>query len=65
MITITLIFAVLMISASFVMLTPNHAIAQGSDVSPDGEETGKDGEHERKSCPFKNKATTIDYIPNT
>jgi len=33
------------------------ALAQTTDVSPDGE--GEYGEHEGKSCPFKNKTASV------
>jgi len=49
-------FLVLALAAIFAMALPmDSAIAQTSDVSPDGEGEYKDGDHEGKSCPFKNK----------
>ena len=47
-------FSILALAAIFAMALPiDSAVAQTSDVSPDGE--GGDGEHEGKSCPFKDK----------
>ena len=49
-------FSVLALAAIFAMLLPmDSAVAQTSDISPDGEGEYKDGEHEGKSCPFKDK----------
>ncbi len=49
-------FSVLALAAIFAMLVPmDSAVAQTSDISPDGEGEYKDGEHEGKSCPFKDK----------
>ena len=49
-------FSVLALAAIFAMLLPmDSAVAQTSDVSPDGEGEYKDGDHEGKSCPFKDK----------
>lgn len=49
-------FSVLALAAIFTMALPmNSAIAQTSDVSIDGEREYKDGDHEGKSCPFKDK----------
>ena len=49
-------FSVLILAAIFAMALPmDTAVAQTSDVSPDGEGEYKDGEHEGKSCPFKDK----------
>ena len=51
--TIT-VFAVLTLAAVFSLVTPmDVAVAQTSDAMPDGEY--KDGEHEGKSCPNKEK----------
>jgi hypothetical protein len=50
------IFSVLALAAIFAMLLPmDSAVAQTSDISPDGEGEYKDGDHEGKSCPFKDK----------
>ncbi len=52
-------FSILALAAIFAMALPiDSAVAQTSDVSPDGE--GGDGEHEGKSCPFKNKTASVD-----
>ncbi len=49
-------FSVLVFAAIFAMLLPmDSAVAQTSDIAPDGEGEYKDGEHEGKSCPFKDK----------
>ncbi len=49
-------FSVLALAAIFAMLLPmDSAVAQTSDISPDGEGEYKEGEHEGKSCPFKDK----------
>jgi len=49
-------FSVLALAAIFAMALPmDSAIAQTSDLSPDGEGEYKDGDHEGKSCPFKDK----------
>jgi hypothetical protein len=49
-------FSVLALAAIFAMLLPmDSAVAQTSDISPDGEGEYKDGDHEGKSCPFKDK----------
>ena len=49
-------FSVLALAAIFAMILPmDSAVAQTSDISPDGEGEYKDGEHEGKSCPFKDK----------
>ncbi len=51
-------FSILALAAIFAMVLPmDSAVAQTSDVSPDGEGEYKDGDHEGKSCPFKNKKT--------
>jgi hypothetical protein len=50
------IFSVLALAVIFAMTIPmDTAVAQSSDVSTDGEGEYKDGEHEDKSCPFKDK----------
>ena len=36
-------------------------IAQSAEPMQEGEE--KDGEHEGKSCPFKNKTLSLDFLP--
>jgi len=50
-------FSILALAAIFAMMLPmDSAIAQTSNVSPDGEGEYKDGERkEGKSCPFKDK----------
>jgi len=49
-------FSILALAAIFAMALPmDSATAQTSNVSPDGEGEYKDGEHEGKSCPFKDK----------
>ncbi len=49
-------FSVIALAAIFAMLLPmDSAVAQTSNISPDGEGEYKDGEHEGKSCPFKDK----------
>ncbi len=49
-------FSILALAAIFAMLLPmDSAVAQTSEISPDGEGEYKDGEHEGKSCPFKDK----------
>ena len=49
-------FSVLVLAAIFAMALPmDTAVAQTSDVSPDGEGENKDGEYKGKSCPFKDK----------
>ncbi len=51
-------FSILALAAIFAMILPmDSAVAQTSDVSPDGE--GEYGEHEGKSCPFKNKTASV------
>ncbi len=55
------IFSILALAAIFAMALPmDSAVAQTSDVSPDGEGEYKDGDHEGKSCPFKNKTASVD-----
>lgn len=50
------LFTLLAIAATFAMVTPmDYAIAQTSDAAPDGEGQYKDGEHEGKSCPNKER----------
>ncbi len=49
-------FSILALAAIFAMALPmDSAVAQTSDISPDGEGEYKDGDHEGKSCPFKDK----------
>jgi len=58
-------FSVLALAAIFAMALPmDFAVAQTSDVSPDGEREYKDGEHEGKSCPFKNKTASVNVDLN-
>ena len=53
-------FSVLALAAIVAMLLPmDSAVAQTSDISPDGEGEYKDGDHEGKSCPFKNKTASV------
>ena len=53
-------FSILALAAIFAMALPmDTALAQTTDVSPDGEGEYKDGNHEGKSCPFKNKTASV------
>ncbi len=53
-------FSILALAAIFAMALPmDIAVAQTPDVSPDGEGEYKDGDHEGKSCPFKNKTASV------
>jgi len=53
-------FSILALAAIFAMALPmNTAVAQTTDISPDGEGEYKDGDHEGKSCPFKNKTASV------
>jgi len=53
-------FSILALAAIFAMALPmDSAVAQTSDISPDGEGEYKDGDHEGKSCPFKNKTASV------
>ena len=53
-------FSILALAAIFAMALPmDTAVAQTSDISPDGEGEYKDGDHEGKSCPFKNKTASV------
>ena len=53
-------FSILALAAIFAMALPmDTAVAQTSDVSPDGEGEYKDGDREGKSCPFKNKTASV------
>ena len=57
----TVVFSVLALTAIFAMTLPiDTAVAQTTDISPDGEGEYKDGDHEGKSCPFKNKTASVD-----
>lgn len=50
------LFTVLAVAAVFAMISPiDYAVAQTSDSMPDGEGEYKDGEHEGKSCPNKER----------
>ncbi len=61
----TVMFSVLALAAIFAMALPmDSAVAQSSDVSPDGEGEYKDGDHEGKSCPFKNKTASVNVDLN-
>lgn len=56
----TVMFSVLALAAIFAMALPmDTAVAQTINVSPDGEGEYKDGDHDGKSCPFKNKTASI------
>lgn len=49
-------FSILAMSAIFAIALPMDSVyAQTSDISTDGE----DGEHEGKSCPSKNKTSSV------
>ncbi|MGY5148859.1 MAG: hypothetical protein ACW9W3_02235 [Candidatus Nitrosopumilus sp. bin_68KS] len=49
-------FSILALAAIFAIALPmNSVYAQTSDIIPDGE----DGDHEGKSCPFKNKTASV------
>ena len=49
-------FSILALAAIFAMILPmDSAVAQTSDISADGEGEYNDGDHEGKSCPFKDK----------
>jgi len=53
-------FSILALAAIFAMALPmDTAVAQTNDVSPDSEGEYKDGDHEGKSCPFKNKTASV------
>ena len=39
------------------------AVAQDSEQTSDDEEY-KDGKHDGKSCPFKNKTASVNLLPN-
>lgn len=55
------LFTVLAFAAVFAMVTPmDVAVAQPSSAMPDGEY--KDGDHEGKSCPSKEKKTASGYV---
>ncbi len=41
------------------------AVAQDSEQASDGEEENKDGKHDGKSCPFKNKTASVNTGLNT
>ena len=48
--------AVVVLAAVFAIASPvDVAVAQTSDAMPDGEGQYKDGEHEGKSCPNKER----------
>lgn len=48
--------SIIALAAIFAMILPMDSVyAQTSDIIPDGE----DGEHEGKSCPSKNKTTSV------
>jgi hypothetical protein len=53
-------FSILALVAIFAMALPmDTAVAQTTDVSPDGEGEYKDGDNKGKSCPFKNKTASV------
>lgn len=53
------LFTVLSLAAVFAMVTPlDYAAAQAPDTMPDGGSEYKDGEHEGKSCPSKEKKSS-------
>ena len=58
------LFTVLAFAAIFAMITPmDIAVAQSSNAMPDGEY--KDGDHEGKSCPSKDKkSASVDVGTN-
>ncbi len=41
------------------------AVAQDSEQASDGEKEYKDGKHDGKSCPFKNKTASVNTGLNT
>ena len=62
----TVMFSILALAAIFALALPmDSAVAQTTDVSPDGEGEYKDGDHEGKSCPFKNKTVSVNTDLNT
>lgn len=58
----TTLFAILVFAAIFSITTVDFAAAQMHDAMPDGDGENKDGEHEGKSCPFKDKKTASFYV---
>ena len=53
-------FSILALAAIFAMALPlDYALAQNSEVSSDSEGKSRDGNHEGKSCPFKDKKKCI------
>ncbi len=54
----------LVVLFALIVMVPmmDSTFAQSTEPIPDGE--GKDGEHEGKSCPFKNKTASVDLLPN-
>lgn len=51
-------FSILAMAAIFAIALPMDSVyAQTSDISTDGE----DGDHEGKSCPFKNKIASVNF----
>ncbi len=42
----------------------DYVVAEAADITLDGEGASKDGEHEGKSCPFKDKTASIELLPN-
>ena len=60
----TMAFAVLAFAAVFTLVTPlEGAVAQTNDAMPNGDGEYKDGEHEGKSCPNKErKMQNTEYV---
>jgi len=51
-------FTVLALASVFALMAPlDVAVAQTTDIIPDGDGEYKDGSHEGKSCPSKEKKT--------
>ncbi len=58
-------FSILALAAIFAMALPmDTAVAQTYEISADGEGEYKDGNHEGKSCPFKNKTASVNIGSN-
>ena len=54
--TVAVLATAVVLAAVFAVASPvDVAVAQTSDAMPDGEEQYKDGEHEGKSCPNKER----------
>ncbi len=51
-------FSILALAAIFSMALPMDSVyAETTDILP----VGQDGEHEGKSCPFKNKVASVNF----